>query len=66
MGGDEVNFNCWKSVKTITDFMETKGYGTMQTNIFDKHDNFSLFNHLLLVKSSWSLHFTPTASIVLI
>ncbi|KAL5248679.1 hypothetical protein ACHWQZ_G017760 [Mnemiopsis leidyi] len=28
MGGDEVNFNCWKSVKTITDFMETKGWKT--------------------------------------
>ena len=25
MGGDEVNFDCWKSEKSITDFMESKG-----------------------------------------
>jgi len=28
MGGDEVNFDCWKSEKSITDFMESKGWSS--------------------------------------
>lgn len=34
MGGDEVNINCWRSTKIITDWMVNKGWSLNENNFY--------------------------------